>query len=71
MCVRFSHAGVSRRSVEVICRGWRHVHEVFSRRCVKEVSGVICRGWRHGHEVLSPRRVKEVSRGDFVEVGGI
>ena len=27
-----------RRSVEVICRGWRHVHEVFSRRRVKEVS---------------------------------
>ena len=36
--MRFCHAGVSRRSVEVICRGWRHVHEVFSRRRVKEVS---------------------------------
>ena len=37
MCMRFSHAGMSGRSVEVICRGWRHVLEAFSPRRVKEV----------------------------------
>ena len=37
--MRFCHREVSRRSVEVVCRVWRHGHEVLSPRRVKEVSG--------------------------------